>query len=55
MANCEIYFPIFSETIHTILKMFSQHDLRKFSRGYCTKNRVLEFWSKFLARFSQCF
>ena len=27
--NCEIYFPIFSETIHTILKIFSQHGLRK--------------------------
>ena len=29
MANSEIYFPIFSETIHTVLKIFSQHDLRK--------------------------
>ena len=29
MANSEIYFPIFSETIHTILKIFSQHNLRK--------------------------
>ena len=29
MANCEIYFPIFSETMHTILKIFSQHGLRK--------------------------
>ena len=29
MANCDIYFPIFFETIHTILKIFSQHDLRK--------------------------
>ena len=29
MANCEIYFRIFSETVHTILKIFSQHDLRK--------------------------
>ena len=29
MPNCEIYFPIFSETIHTNLKIFSQHDLRK--------------------------
>ena len=28
-ANCEIYFWIFFETIHTILKIFSQHDLRK--------------------------
>ena len=29
MANCDIYFPILSETIHTILKIFSQHELRK--------------------------
>ena len=29
MVNYEIYFPIFSETIHTIFKLFSQHDLRK--------------------------
>ena len=28
-VNCEIYFPIFSETVHTILKTFSQHDHRK--------------------------
>ena len=29
MANSEIYFRIFSETIHIILKIFLQHDLRK--------------------------
>ena len=29
MSNCEIYFPIFSETIHTILKIFSQCSLRQ--------------------------
>ena len=29
MANSEIYFQIFSGTIHAILKIFSQHDLRK--------------------------
>ena len=29
MDNSDIYFPIFSEIIHTILKIFSQHDLRK--------------------------
>ena len=29
MGTCEIYFQIFPETIHTILKIFSQHDLRK--------------------------
>ena len=30
-TNPEIFFPIFSETIHTILKIFSQQDLRKVS------------------------
>ena len=29
MANSEIFFSIFSETIHTILKIYSQYDLRK--------------------------
>ena len=29
MLNCEIYFSLFSETRHTILKLFSQHNLRK--------------------------
>ena len=29
IANCKIYSPIFSETIHTILKIFLQHGLRK--------------------------
>ena len=29
IVNCEIYFPIFSETIHTILKIFLQHSLKK--------------------------
>ena len=29
MENCEIYFLIFSKTIYTILKIFSQYDLRK--------------------------
>ena len=29
MPNCEIYFPIFSETIHTNLIIFSQHDFGK--------------------------
>ena len=42
MANCDIYFPILSETIHTILKIFSQHELRKvrrLGRGYCKKKK----------------
>ena len=39
MANFEIYFPIFSETINTILKIFSQHDLRNVGRGYCKKKK----------------
>ena len=29
MANSDIYFPFLSETIHTILKIFSQHELRR--------------------------
>ena len=29
MANSDIYFSVFSETIHIILKIFSQYDLRK--------------------------
>ena len=29
ITNCEIYFPIFSEAMHTILKIFSQDGLRK--------------------------
>ena len=29
ITNCEIYYPIFSGTIHIILKIFSQHGLRK--------------------------
>ena len=29
ITNSEIYFPNFSETMHTILKIFSQPDLRK--------------------------
>ena len=29
MSNCEIYFLIFSENMHKILKIFSQYGLRK--------------------------
>ena len=44
MPNCEIYFLIFSETIHTNLKIFSQHCLTKCRwRLLLKKNRVLEF------------
>ena len=39
MANSEIYFPMFSKTIHTILKIFSQHMiLGTLGKGYCKKN-----------------
>ena len=31
IANSEFYFPIFSETIYKILKIFLQHDHRKVS------------------------
>ena len=29
MSNCEIYFAVFSETVHIILKIYSQEGLRK--------------------------
>ena len=29
ITSCEIYFPVFSETIYAILKIFSQHGLKK--------------------------
>ena len=29
ISNCEIYFPLFSETIRTILKIVSLHGLRR--------------------------
>ena len=45
IANREIYFPIFSKTVHTTLKIFSQHGLRKIGRGYC-KKIVFEFFVK---------
>ena len=42
MLNWEIYFPIFSGTIHTILKIFSQCGLRKCRQGLP--------WKKYNAR-----
>ena len=30
IPDCEIYFPLFSETIHTTLEIFLQHHLRKY-------------------------
>ena len=46
MANSEIYFPIFSETIHIIWKYFHSMILGRLGKGYCQKNRVLEFLAK---------
>ena len=46
MANCVIYFPIFSETIHTILTIFHSMILGRLGNGYCKKDRVLEFLAK---------
>ena len=46
MANSEIYFPIFSETIHTIWKYFHNMILGMLDKGYCKKNRVLELLAK---------
>ena len=54
MANSNIYFPIFSETIHTTLKIFSQHDLGRLGKGHCKKKiGCKNFWTKFLARLLQ--
>ena len=47
MPNSEIYFPIFSETIHTILKIFFRSMIwGRLGKGYCKKDRVLEFLAK---------
>ena len=46
MANSEIYFPIFSETIHTIWKYFHNMILGMLDKGYCKKNKVLELLAK---------
>ena len=47
MTNSEIYFPIFSETIHTILKIFFRSMIwGRLGKGYCKKDRVLEFLAK---------
>ena len=46
MSNCEIYFSIFPETIHTILKILSGMVLGSVGRVYCGENRVLEFLAK---------
>ena len=43
MSNCEIYFPIFSETIHTIVKIFSEHGLWKCRERLLKKKKMLEF------------
>ena len=37
MPNCEIYFPVFSETIHTNLKIFHSAILGSVGRGYWKK------------------
>ena len=46
MSDADIYFPIFSKTIHTVLKIFSQHDLRKRLKVTVKKDRLLEFLAK---------
>ena len=47
MTNSDIYFSIFSETIHIILKIFSQHDLRKVrGKGYCKKKLGLRIFGQ---------
>ena len=34
MSNYETYFPLFSETVHTVLKIFSQYGLWQLRRDY---------------------
>ena len=51
MSNYKFYFPLFSETTHTILKLFSQHDLRKVGGDYSKKNRVLKCLAKIFGQF----
>ena len=50
MPNCEIYFPIFSETIRSNLKIFSQDGSvdgsDEMQVEVAVKNRVLEFLAK---------
>ena len=53
MANSEIYFPIFSETMHTMLKYFHSMIFGRLGIGYCKKLWCCHFWPKFLARLPQ--
>ena len=50
MPNCEIHFPILSETIHTILKIFSQHGLRKYRWRLLPKKKKKKESVKFFAK-----
>ena len=50
MLNFEIYFQNSSETIHTILRIYSQHGFRKYRSKYCSN-----LWVKFLAKLPQRF
>ena len=54
MSDFEIYFPIFSETIYTISKTFSQYGLRKCRQTLLQeKQGVRIFDQNFLARLSK--
>ena len=53
IANSEIYFPIFPETIHTMLKYFHSMILGRLGKVYCKKLWCCNFWAKFLARLPQ--
>ena len=46
MANPEIYFAIFSESIYIILKIFHSMILGRLGKGYCKEKRVLGFLAK---------
>ena len=53
MPNSEIYSPIFYAVVHTILKIFLQHGLRKLGRCYCKKIGCWNFSTKLLTRLSK--
>ena len=55
MPNCEIHFQIFSETIYTNLKIFSQHGLRKCRDRLLSKKKKKKKKKKDVRNFGQNF
>ena len=46
MSNCEIYFPLFPEIKHAILKIFSQYEFTQCRQRLRLTTGVLEFLAK---------